>query len=111
MDSILPPQPPSVPSDLNPPFPPVSNTPSTTGDPADLRGPWVAVLADPDGFRYRTVADARDELGLDGEVEISVRRGTIAYRIDCDLDGDGVDQWWAQAQAMAAGLNGVVDHG
>lgn len=98
-----------------------------------LTGPWVAILSDSDGFVYESVADLRDSAeDPDGEMfEISVRRGTaavirpagdrgrlpgscrsgdVAYELDDvwlndEDDSIGVAARFAQAQAMAAGLN------
>jgi hypothetical protein len=94
---------------------------------------WVAVLADHSGFVYESVEDAREnaEDPEGEEFEISVRRGSaavitpagdrgrlpgsylsgdLAYELDdVWLDDDdetvGVAVRFAQAQAMAAGLN------
>lgn len=99
-----------------------------------LRGPWVAVLSDISGFVFPTVTDAIESIGEEEEVEIAVVRGSalpndrngtsgtllrrpgsfsagdLAYEIECYLvDPDdeslGAEARWAQAQAMAAGLN------
>lgn len=94
-----------------------------------LRGPWVAVISC-SGESYNDLRTARIELGLDGDVDISVRRGTalpredddgylpgsyrsgdVAYEIENVYlvdDGDpsvAAEARYAQAQAMAAGLN------
>lgn len=94
-----------------------------------LRGPWKAVIAHR-GESYDGIRTARIELGHRGEVDISVRRGSalphedddgylpssyatgdVAYELDdVELidDGDpsvGAEARFAQAQAMAAGLN------
>lgn len=91
-----------------------------------LRGPWQAVISHA-GDAYDGVRTARIELGATGEVDISVRRGTaapddgylpgtyrpgdIAYEIEdvliTDRDDPSVaaDARYAQAVAMAAGLN------
>jgi hypothetical protein len=92
-----------------------------------LSGPWIAVISHgPDA--YDSIRTARIELGDDGEVDISVRRrsaapdddgwlpgsyqsGDVAYELEnvyLDGEGDaavGAEARWAQAQAMAAGLN------
>lgn len=92
-----------------------------------LRGPWQAVISSR-AVAYPDLATVRIELGDDAEFDISVRRGSalpdddgylpfsyrsgdVAYEI-CDvwMDGDGdpsvsAQARWAQAQAMAAGLN------
>jgi hypothetical protein len=101
-----------------------------------LRGPWLAVLSDDSGFVYPTVDDAIDTLGEEEEVDIAVVRGSampndrngttgvllrrpgsvmsgdVAYEIECYLvDGDSsvsAAARYAQAQAMAAGLNSAV---
>lgn len=94
-----------------------------------LRGPWMAVLSDTDGTVYPTVAAAIENLGEEEEVEIAVVRGTAAptdgerpgrhacgdaaYEIECYLiDPDdpsvGAEARYAQAQAMAAGLNAAA---
>ncbi|MBM0235913.1 hypothetical protein JNW88_00225 [Micromonospora sp. ATA32] len=100
-----------------------------------VNGPWVAYLADPSGFVYQSVDDAMDDLGGDEEVRIGVARRTAApkerdgglrlpgtttcgdeaYEIECYLDGDGnpaesAAARYAQAQAMALGLNRVSQH-
>lgn len=108
----------------------------TAIDKTALRGPWIAVLAENDGFVYPSVADAIESLGEDEEVEIAVVRGTampndrdgttgvllrrpgschcgdIAYEIECYLVDDdesvGAAARYAQAQAMAAGLNAAA---
>lgn len=91
-----------------------------------LRGPWTAVISNA-GDAYDSVRTALIELGMDGEVDISVRRGTaapddgylpgsyasgdVAYELnDVYLSADGdasvaAEARFAQAQAMAAGLN------
>lgn len=94
---------------------------------------WVALIADPYGFVYESAEDAREnaEDPKGEEFEISVRRGTaaalrpagdrprlpgtylsgdMAYQLE-DVWLDDVDETvglavrFAQAQAMAAGLN------
>lgn len=98
-----------------------------------LRGPWAAILADSMGFVYESEADAREnaEDPENEEFEVSVRRGTaaatrpagdrarlpgsysvgdLAYEIDDvwmndEDDSVTVAARFAQAQAMAAGLN------
>jgi hypothetical protein len=93
--------------------------------------PWVAVLADLDGTVYPTVEEAIKHLGEDGEVQISVVRGTAAptghdggllsmpgswhlgdvacdtdaYLVDPDDESIGARARYEQAKAMAAGLN------
>lgn len=94
-----------------------------------LRGPWAAVISRR-GKAYPDVRTARIELGDNGEVDISVRRGTarphedddgylpgsyatgdLAYELSFVYltdDGDpsvAAEARFAQAQAMAAGLN------
>jgi hypothetical protein len=100
----------------------------------NLTGPWVAVLADTYGFVYESVADARENAdhAAGREFGVSVRRGTaaviepagdrgrlpgsyhsgdLAYELDdvwlddADDQSIGADARFAQAQAMAAGLN------
>jgi hypothetical protein len=88
-----------------------------------LREPWKAVLADEDG----DILDGLDGLDPDNEVSISIRRGTALPDERGALpgtykSGDIIELWdflyvedgdpstdaparWAQAQAMAAGLN------
>jgi hypothetical protein len=98
-----------------------------------LRGPWAALISYR-GESYDSLRTARIELGPDGEVDISVRRGTalphedddgylpgsyaagdLAYELeDVMLTDDGdpstaADARYAQAQAMAAGLNAALD--
>lgn len=95
-----------------------------------LRDPWAAVISH-QGDAYDSVRTARIELGMDGEVDISVRRdtaapddgylpgtcntGDIAYELNYVLlteDGDpsvAAEARWAQAQAMAAGLNAAAE--
>jgi hypothetical protein len=99
-----------------------------------LTGPWMAVLNDCYGFVYESVADARENAeDPDGDAfQISVRRGTaaatrpagdrsrlpgsyhegdLAYELDdvwlTDEDEPSIaaEARFAQAQAMAAGLN------
>lgn len=97
-----------------------------------LRGPWLAVLADRDGFVYPTFAEAMENLDEDEEMMIAVVRdsamptdggdpeqlrmaGTYnagdlifevdAYLIDPDDESLGAEARYAQAQAMADGLN------
>jgi hypothetical protein len=94
-----------------------------------LRGPWQAVIACA-GDAYDSVRTARIELGMDGEVDISVRRGSaapddgwlpgihqtgdVAYELEyvpLTPDGDesvAAEARFAQAQAMAAGLNAAA---
>ncbi len=98
----------------------------TTSD--HLRGPWQAVLAECHGDVYASVAEAIHELGedFDEELTVSVVRGTAApthdqmpgswrsadrifelevWLVDPDDEGCGAEARFAQAQAMAAGLN------
>lgn len=99
-----------------------------------LRGPWHVVLADRDGFVYDSLTDLIQDHADADEVSISIRRGTALPVADADVDqGDdddmdntrlpgsykaddlieifddyveeGAEMRWAQAQAMAAGLN------
>ncbi len=98
-----------------------------------LTGPWTAVLADRHGFVYATFALALDDLGADHdeEMEISVRRGSAApveqhgnlrnpgsyssgdlayelddvWLVDPDDPSIGAEARYAQAVAMATGLN------
>lgn len=99
-----------------------------------LRGPWLAVLADCDGFVFESIDEAREDADESEEFRVSVIRGTAmpSERLDEDdtprlpgshnsgdqvfeldglyLDGDGdlsvsAEARYAQAQAMAAGLN------
>lgn len=97
-----------------------------------LRGPWSAVLADESGYTYESVDEALSDLGPDEEMQISIRRGTALPRTDIDdvdarlpgefrtgdcifeievylgEDGDpstSCEARYAQAEAMAAGLN------
>ncbi|WP_250029697.1 hypothetical protein [Paractinoplanes maris] len=92
-----------------------------------LSGPWRAVLvADEDGNGRFEVENFDYMTGSD-EVDISIRRGTALPDVDGNLpvsyrSGDIIELWeglyvedgdpstdgparWAQAQAMAAGLN------
>jgi hypothetical protein len=101
-----------------------------------LRGPWAAFLCDSSGFIYTSAEDLRENAeDPEGEdFEISVRRetaaaakpagcrdrlpgtchsGDIAYELsDVWLDDEdpsvGVEARYAQAQAMAAGLNAAA---
>lgn len=96
-----------------------------------LRGPWVAYLADNYGYCYPTVDAALEELSEDDEVRIGIARGTAVpterdgglrlpgsyetgdqvFEMDvflvgeCDDESTGAAARWAQAQAMADGLN------
>lgn len=92
-----------------------------------LRGPWQAVLSVGGEILDRT--QTFDTLAPDDEVEISIRRGSALPDEDGYLpgtcrSGDLIVLWddlyvedgdpstdaparWAQAQAMAAGLNAV----
>lgn len=96
-----------------------------------LRGPWQAVLAD----NYGYAMDGLDGLNPDDEVSISIRRGSAlpVFRDDDEprlpgtcKSGDVIELWnhlyvedgdpstdaparWAQAQAMAAGLNAAAE--
>lgn len=103
-----------------------------------LRGPWLAVLADRDGLVYPTFDEARKYLPDDAEMLISVVRGTAlpedvpdseelqvatlydvgdlifeidAYLIDEDDVSVGAEARYAQAQAMADGLNAAAPLG
>lgn len=94
-----------------------------------LTGPWAAVISH-QGESYDSIRTALAELGQDGEVDISVRRGTAlahedddgylpgsyrtadvayelddVYLVDPDDPSVGAEARFAQAQAMAAGLN------
>ncbi|WP_433731087.1 hypothetical protein ACQP2Y_21785 [Actinoplanes sp. CA-051413] len=85
-----------------------------------LTGPWTAFLSEPDGYVIDSLADAES-----GEVEISIRRGTAlpddeghlpgSYRGDDlieifeDYIEEGAVARWAQAQAMASGLNAAAE--
>lgn len=94
-----------------------------------LTGPWRAVISHR-GEAYDSLRTASIELGQEGEVDISVRRGTalahedddgylpgsyhtgdVAYELenvyieDPDDPSVGAEARFAQAQAMAAGLN------
>lgn len=97
-----------------------------TTDSQHLTGPWQAVISS-GGDAYDGVRTALIELGEEGEVDISVRRGTAApddaylpgshhtgdvayelenvYLVDPDDASVGAEARFAQAQAMAAGLN------
>lgn len=98
-----------------------------------LQGPWTAVLTDLTGFVYTSVADARDNVeDPDEQVSIAIVRGSalpddrsgcrlrlpgsyhsgdMAYEMDDvylddpDDESVGAEARYAQAQAMAAGLN------
>lgn len=102
-------------------------------NPDFLRGPWVAVLADPLGFVYDSPQDARenaDDPTDDFRIRIvrdsalpndrsgdrlrlpsSYHEGDIAHDlydvwlVDADEESVGAEARRAQAQAMAAGLN------
>jgi hypothetical protein len=96
-----------------------------------LRGTGVAVLADDDGSVYSSVEDAIESLGEDGEVQISVVRGSAApdnrsglpetfrvgdvasdveaYLVDPDDQTVGAVARFEQAKAMAAGLNAAAE--
>ncbi|WP_431977622.1 hypothetical protein [Micromonospora haikouensis] len=112
---------------------PTGENQPTSQDNAALRGPWLAVLADRHGTVYPTYAEATRRLPDDAEMTIRVVRGD-AMPVD-DPDGEGmhlsddsfhygdqayeIDAWlvdpddesvgaqarYAQAQAMADGLN------
>lgn len=104
-----------------------STTPATEATADTLRGPWHAVLTTDDGF----VIDNLDGLNPDDEVSISIRRGTSLPDEDGHAPGGGfsgdmIELWehlyvedgdpstdaparWAQAQAMAAGLNAAEE--
>ena len=95
-----------------------------------LNGPWQAVISS-HGDAYDSVRTALIELGEDGEVDVSVRRGSaapehgylpgshktgdVAYEIEgvyLTDDGDpsgSAEARWVQAQAMAAGLNAAAE--
>jgi hypothetical protein len=102
-----------------------------------LRGPWLAVLADRDGFVYESIDEARENFDEADEFRVSIVRGTAmpSKPLDEDdtprlpgsyssgdqifeldylyLDGDGdlsvsAGARFAQAQAMAAGLNAAA---
>ncbi|MFG2046182.1 hypothetical protein ACGFIW_01960 [Micromonospora sp. NPDC048935] len=106
-----------------------------SSDPNMLRGPWVAYLADSDGFVYESVADVIADLGDEEEVRIGVVRGSAApterdgglrlpgtnkvgdraFEVEVYVDGEGDNAdsavtRYAQALAMAAGLNAVSGH-
>lgn len=108
--------------------------PASHENPAAIAGPWRAVLADIDDRTvYDSVEAARAELGYDGEVMVAVVRGTampqeiagrlyrpgvydagdLAYEVDgyvVDADASlGAAARYAQARAMAAGLNLAAD--
>ncbi|GGM26643.1 hypothetical protein GCM10011608_09350 [Micromonospora sonchi] len=96
--------------------------------------PWVAYLASVDGWVYQSAEDAADDLGGDGEVRIGVARGTCApieddgglrlpdgvhmagdqvFELELYIDGEGNEAEsaavrFAQAKAMAAGLNAAA---
>jgi len=96
--------------------------------------PWVAYLASVDGWVYQSAEDAAEDLGSDGEVRIGVARGTCApieddgglrlpdgtymagdqvFELEMYIDGEGNEDEsaavrFAQAQAMAAGLNAAA---
>jgi hypothetical protein len=92
-----------------------------------LRGPWRAILADECG----DVVDSLDGFEPDDEVTITIRRGSALPDEDGELpgtyrSGDIIELWdglyvedgdpstdaparWAQAQAMAAGLNAAAE--
>lgn len=105
-----------------------------------LRGPWLAVLANR-GDVYPTFEMAAEMLPDDAEMTISVVRGTAlpvdnedadgmrtasscksynvgdeifeidAWLIDPDDAGCGAEARYAQAQAMADGLNAAAERG
>lgn len=103
-------------------------------DNQNTSSPWVAYLASLDGFVYQSVDDAADDLGNEEEVRIGVARGSAApkerdgglrlpgtYRAGDQAfefetytdDGYGDESQsaatrYAQAQAMAAGLNAAA---
>ncbi|MEU0078626.1 hypothetical protein ABZY58_12070 [Micromonospora tulbaghiae] len=96
--------------------------------------PWVAYLASPDGWVYASADDAAEDLGPEEEVRIGVARGTCApieedgglrlpdgtfnagdrvFELETYIDGEGDESQsaavrYAQAQAMAAGLNAAA---
>src|ERR1051325_2811537 len=93
-----------------------------------LTGPWTAVMSIDGEILDRT--QTFDTLAPDDEVEISIRRGSAlpdhdGYLPGSYASGDIIELWdglyvedgdpstdaparWAQAQAMAAGLNAVA---
>lgn len=102
-----------------------------------LRGPWLAVLSDRSGFVFDSVEDARESVE-DEEVTIAVVRGSCmpndrngttgvllrlpgsyqtgdrAYEVEAYIDDPddasiGADARYAQARAMAAGLNAAQE--
>lgn len=99
-----------------------------------LTGPWVAVLADHHGYIYESFTDALAEFGEnhDHEMKVCIVRGTALpsapseddvpqlpwsylsadkvfelepWLVDPDDAGTGAEARFAQAQAMATGLN------
>ncbi|MEV1013720.1 hypothetical protein AB0I89_23505 [Micromonospora sp. NPDC049801] len=96
--------------------------------------PWVAYLASADGWVYQSAEDAAEDLGSDAEVRVGVARGTCApveddgalrlqggtylagdqvFELELYIDGEGNEAEsaatrYAQAQAMAAGLNAAA---
>ncbi|MEV5211392.1 hypothetical protein AB0K35_28350 [Micromonospora sp. NPDC053740] len=96
--------------------------------------PWVAYLASADGWVYQSADDAAEDVGVDGEVRIGVARGTCApveddgalrlpggtystgdqvFELETYIDGEGneaesAEVRFAQAKAMAAGLNAAA---
>ncbi|MEV2239465.1 hypothetical protein [Micromonospora sp. NPDC049891] len=95
--------------------------------------PWIAYLASPDGWVYQSAEDAAEDLGPEEEVRIGVARGTAApterdgglrlpgtyqsgdqvFEFETYIDGEGDESQsaavrFAQAQAMAAGLNAAA---
>ena len=102
---------------------------------AHLSGPWSAYIAEDDGFVYDSIDDVRENAeDPEGEFTIVIVRGSalpddrsgIRLRLpgscmvgdtahemdDVYLDEEdasvGLEARWAQAQAMAAGLNAAV---
>lgn len=105
-----------------------------------LRGPWLAVLANR-GDVYPTFEMAAEMLPDDAEMDISIVRGsalpvdnedgegmreartsvnydvgdiameTDAWLVDPDDDSCGAEARYAQAQAMAEGLNAAASRG
>lgn len=103
-----------------------------------LTGPWRAVLHDTDGFVWPSVDEAIEDHGDDEEVTVAVVRGSalpndrdgttgvllrmpghrlsgdVAHEVDCylvdpDDESTGAAARFAQAQAMAAGLNAAAE--
>lgn len=105
---------------------------SNTQNQEHLTGPWQAVVSNC-GESYPDIRIAMVELGAEGSVDISVRRGTalphqdddgylpgsyisgdMAYELEGVYFSDGdpstdAEARWVQAQAMAAGLNAASE--